>query len=896
MTSLLLLAAAVLEGAFLRGTTDRPALSYRCGETMVFSLQVQELKGPVPAGCKLVWTRTGDDGVKETGDAPVPVDSPFVYRTTLAKPGFVRLVARVVDGDGKKVANNRTDNVRDATAPVSFDGGAAAEPEKLESVPEPADFDAFWNRRKAELSLVPMQVEKVECPSDNPAVRVFAVSIACAGPRPATGFLTIPADASPRRRYPVRLTFEGYGCRIPRAPRDGSTGEIQFLLNAFGYELLGKDKAYYEAFFESIRAGGQHYALSRLDHPDPETAFFGQMSWRVMRSLDYLASLPEWDGKTLYAKGGSQAGMMSLWAAALDSRVTRAEVYFPWCCDLGGADAFGRNRRTWGVEWTSAMGYYDPVNLAKRISCPVLVGRAGLGDYTCPPSGLAVLWNNLRCRKKIVWVQGATHDGVPPGDVQQWVWEGDGPASEPVAVRFEDDGRALRNPDMGWVMHYYDNGAKYGTFLAPGDSLAWFPGCNVVYLRLPWGWLEPEEGRFNWNAIDTPAQQWIARGAQIAFRITVSETLRDATPAWVARAGAKTIRWNWPTGRDPNGRFWECVPDDPVFLEKFGNFLRAFAARYDGRPEVAFIDVGSVGIWGEGHTDRTIGLSPEETQRIVKTHVDLHRQFFKRSRLVVNDDYTCSRSAQTSAAMEYALGLGLGWRDDSIMVDSPRDRGWDYYFHSPQALRFAEKAPTVLEIGHYAYLKRKGNWSESTLLKAIEDHRASYLSIHGDPKAMLEENPSAIRKANVRLGYRFLPRAVVYPSVVQASPDPARARPFAVSFSFANVGAAPCYREAYPCLTLKTRTGGIAAVLADGDFNLRTLKPAAPGAAVAQTHEATFTLGRWQAPVLPPGDYEAFLSVGMADGTPVFDLPISGGGSDRRFRLGAIRVVSGGLE
>ncbi len=68
-----------------------------------------------------------------------------------------------------------------------------------------------------------------------------------------------------------------------------------------------------------------------------------------------------------------------------------------------------------------------------------------------------------------------------------------------VVVRLEDDGRALLNPYMGWVMHYHDNNARYGTTLTPGDSMDWFPASNVVYLRLPWSWLEPEEGVFNWN-------------------------------------------------------------------------------------------------------------------------------------------------------------------------------------------------------------------------------------------------------------------------------------------------------------------------------------------------------------------------------------------------------------
>ena len=35
-------------------------------------------------------------------------------------------------------------------------------------------------------------------------------------------------------------------------------------------------------------------------------------------------------------------------------------------------------------------------------------------DYCCPPSGIAVLYNNLRCPKKINWIQGSTHGYVPP--------------------------------------------------------------------------------------------------------------------------------------------------------------------------------------------------------------------------------------------------------------------------------------------------------------------------------------------------------------------------------------------------------------------------------------------------------------------------------------------------
>lgn len=71
----------------------------------------------------------------------------------------------------------------------------------------------------------------------------------------------------------------------------------------------------------------------------------------------------------------------------------------------------------WYVPWVDGLGYYDAVNFAKRIpvSCRTVIPRAGLGDYVCPPMGLAKLWNAIPGdNKKIVWVQGSQHLDVPP--------------------------------------------------------------------------------------------------------------------------------------------------------------------------------------------------------------------------------------------------------------------------------------------------------------------------------------------------------------------------------------------------------------------------------------------------------------------------------------------------
>ena len=110
-----------------------------------------------------------------------------------------------------------------------------------------------------------------------------------------------------------------------------------------------------------------------------------------------------------------------------------------------------------------------------------------------------------------------------------------------TTIQPQDTGEALNSPGMGWVLHFYDNvPSNYGSQLAYSDTVDDFPGLTVVYLRIPWSYIEPEEGKFNWSVVDSPGQRYIAKGKQVAFRFSCSESwMRYATPEWVERAGAK---------------------------------------------------------------------------------------------------------------------------------------------------------------------------------------------------------------------------------------------------------------------------------------------------------------------------------------------------------------------
>ena len=459
-----------------------------------------------------------------------------------------------------------------------------------------------------------------------------------------------------------------------------------------------------------------------------------------------------------------------------------------------------------------------------------------------------------------------------------------GAEADLITIKPADTGQALVNPDMGWTMHFYSNiPENYGSKLEPSDTLEDLPGLSTVYLRVPWAFLEPEEGRFNWALFDTPAQRWIARGKRVALRVTCSENwMRFATPEWVKTAGAKGTFYEFGKGPSEKGGSWDPDFADPVFLGKLERFLAAMGTRYDGNPNVAFVDVGTFGLWGEGHTFMSSKVPADRTLAIVKQHIDMHRKYFPRTLLSINDDVAGHDKADGHfPETDYALSQGLTLRDDSILVQPP-PRSW---YHAEMAQAFWPLRPVILEHEHFGASKERGAWGDgSLLLKAVEDYHASYLSIHWWPRVELEENRGLIERINRRLGYRLQLREIAWPAAVVIG------QPFIVRSVWANTGVAPCYPGGFMALTIKDEKGGLVSVLTDEQFNTRDLAPGAAGAPALRTNQCQFVVGRI-APVTQPGKYALFVSVGQRDGTPRIGLPLADDDGQHRYRLGAITLT-----
>jgi len=434
-----------------------------------------------------------------------------------------------------------------------------------------------------------------------------------------------------------------------------------------------------------------------------------------------------------------------------------------------------------------------------------------------------------------------------------------------------NDQIALQNPHKGWYHHYPDN--HINKYVIQEDShLLDFPGMDHVYIRLAWAYLEPEEGRFNWDIIDNIIRKWTKKGLRIAFRISCKETSTDrieqqfATPRWVMEAGAKGNYYRYGEIVGPDGP-WEPIFDDPVFLEKLENFLRAFAARYDGKPWLRYIDVGSIGDWGEGHC--WAGSRIDYTLDQKKIHVDLYHKYFQKTRLIVTDDfvYSIKDPENRSLLHKYVVQLGMSYRDDSPLVNGYLQGCADTYtVRSPEFFEDVYRTkPTVFELEHYAKVKREGNWTaeEGSAISryapgktgpdffrgALDLLHATYIGYHGDAHEWLTDNPELTVDLLNRCGYWFFLHQVDVP-------DPLRSgRKNALTMVWQNRGVAPAY-HAY---ALMLRLVGPKTLDFTIDSNNRRWMPALTDGVHREDYIMTLPAGT------PPGSYDLKLKLHSND-------------------------------
>jgi len=386
--------------AVLHVVTDRADAMYKCGEEAAFRVSLTRDGKPIQ-GASGQATLTLDGG-KRLGSFKLSLaDGPFICEGTLKEPGVLQcaVVCKVGEQTYRAYA------------------AAAFEPLRIKATAVmPDDFDAFWEAGRKELADIPLDVRLTPLPDySNPRQDSFKISFANVDHTRIYGFLSVPKKRP--APYPAYVTVSSAGLGKPRAPSGGyaAQGILTLSMGVHDHDLLLPREEYAKL------GQGRLKGYYRQGAPDRERYYFRRAILGIDRAVTWLAQRPDYDGKHMVYYGSSQGGGFGLILAGLNPHITAMAGNVPALCDHGGylvgrSPGWPRLALTFDPPERAAClkmsAYFDAVNFARRIRCPVLLS-VGLIDRTCSPSSVYAAFNEIQTPKRIIHGPLTGH-GTPP--------------------------------------------------------------------------------------------------------------------------------------------------------------------------------------------------------------------------------------------------------------------------------------------------------------------------------------------------------------------------------------------------------------------------------------------------------------------------------------------------
>jgi hypothetical protein len=306
-----------------------------------------------------------------------------------------------------------------------------------------------------------------------------------------------------------------------------------------------------------------------------------------------------------------------------------------------------------------------------------------------------------------------------------------------------------------------------------------FPSGSA-YFRWMWEQIEPDEGVYNWDLIDSHLARARENGQTLEFRIMLEwpGEYDIGIPQWLVDKGV-SLRLTRCEDED----YYSPDLEDPIIKEYHTKLIRALGERYDGHPDLGSVDIGSVGLWGEWHEYCHPELMPSREER--SAIIDLYYESFPNTPLIALVD--------DREGIAYAAQKGRSaWRGDCWGNYLPEGSGWNHHADSywpahnliPEAWK---NGPVALES---CYTMKSWYSEGNAITRIVDDAIAWHATLaHNKSDYIPGEYKSEIERLVMKLGFRLVLRNIDYDQVIEP------ASTSTITLDWENLGIAPPYRD-----------------------------------------------------------------------------------------------------
>ncbi len=450
------------------------------------------------------------------------------------------------------------------------------------------------------------------------------------------------------------------------------------------------------------------------------------------------------------------------------------------------------------------------------------------------------------------------------------------------------------NPNAGMIFEpnwtYNDDGMTHliNNRTIPAET-------DLVQIYFGWSDIEPTDDQFVWTRLDAAISSAVSQGRKVIFRMEFSEG--DESPR---QTYAPT--WLWDVKGIPyrlineNPLLKQPYYYDPTYLAELQEAVAAVGARYDGNPDIAYVDLAAVarcGEWGGwDNADWFPWQSRTQQRETLEAIIDIFDNAFPNSRLIMHDagqivegtpDEQTNEQRKYHWAYDYAFDNHPDWGIRSNTVFGAWD--WNLYGSefTPWLMRNSWRNHLVVYEGSrwdsdFYMLSNKQRYVDNSLgihTNIGTFNNAGY-EAYDDGGLMAEWNGYFQQLAR-NVGYRFVLSKAMYNDKVEPSGT------FTLSQTWINKGVGRLIdKHPLKVYFVNAANGDVVWSAADNGFD--------------QTHwekwnvyelNSTFNLPA----NLPHGTYD--LKVAMVDGAgnPAIAMPMTDG-ENKMYRIGTVTVAA----